>query len=114
VLKLLQIKIIFRIVGGALTICKINLVDVPEMKHLKDTKLDGQVSPTGEICVFGPILFSGYFANKKATEECLDKDGWFHTGDICRIMPGDKGLKIIDRKKRFLSSIKGSILRLVN
>lgn len=96
--------------GGAITNCKIKLVDVPEMNYHKNTELNGQISPTGEICIFGPILFNGYFANKRATEECLDKEGWFHSGDIGRIMPENKGLKIIDRKKEIFKLNQGEYI----
>lgn len=42
----------------------------------------GEVVPvgsSGEICIKGPTLMSGYIG--KTTEECFDEDGFFHTGD---------------------------------
>jgi len=96
--------------GGSLKVCKIKLVDVPEMNYHKDTLLNGEVSPTGEVCIYGPILFRGYFCNEKATSDCMDSDGWFHTGDIGRIMPHDKGLKIIDRKKEIFKLAQGEYI----
>ena len=36
----------------------------------------------GELCIRGPYLMQGY--HKRSREECLDADGWFHTGDLVR------------------------------
>jgi long-chain acyl-CoA synthetase len=95
--------------GGCVAAVKFKLVDIPELRYDSKTLLDGETSPSGEICIYGPLVFSGYFKNEVATKEAL-KDGWFYTGDIGRVMPFNRGLKIIDRKKEIFKLSQGEYI----
>ncbi len=55
----------------------------------------------GEICVKGPNLFPGYYKNEEATAEVIDEEGWFHTGDLGKIHPGEV-MQIMGREKNML------------
>jgi len=63
----------------------------------------------GEILMKGPSLMMGYYKNPEATAEVIDKDGWFHTGDIGKIVEG-RFLKITDRKKEIFKSSAGKYI----
>jgi len=47
--------------------------------------ITGEDLPTGgkgEICVRTPVMMKGYYNMPQETAELMDKDGWFHTGDL--------------------------------
>lgn len=65
-----------------------------------------KLAADGEILARGPNIMMGYYKNQQATDDVIDKDGWFHTGDIGEMVEG-KYLKIIERKKELYKTSGG-------
>lgn len=60
----------------------------------------------GEILVRGANVMLGYFKNPEATAAVLDKDGWYHTGDL-GIIDEDGFIYIRGRSKNMLLGASG-------
>ncbi len=65
-----------------------------------------KLAEDGEICCKGSNVMMGYYKRPDLTAECIDSDGWFHTGDI-GIFEEGKFLKITDRKKEIFKTSGG-------
>lgn len=87
---------------------------------LKDGARTGTVGPVlpgvelkfsadGEILVRGPGVMMGYYNRPDRTSEVIDAEGWFHTGDIGRMID-DKYLQITDRKKEIFKTSGGKYI----
>lgn len=96
--------------GGVLRVNEFKLANRRELNYHSETLLDGELSPTGEVCCRGLNVFSGYFLDKEKTSEAFDSDGWLKTGDVGRILPNGKGLKIIDRVKEIFKLSQGEYI----
>ena len=59
-----------------------------------------------EILMKGPSLMMGYYKDQEMTDAAIDKDGWFHTGDIGMLLEHNI-LKITDRKKEIFKLSTG-------
>jgi long-chain acyl-CoA synthetase len=65
-----------------------------------------KIAEDGEILTRGHNVMKGYYLRDDLTNESIDKDGWFYTGDIGEILPGNF-LKITDRKKEIFKTAGG-------
>lgn len=68
------------------------------LKVIDDQGTELPLGERGELCIKGPQIMKGYWNKPEATEEVLDAEGWFKSGDIAVIDP-DGFVRIVDRKK---------------
>lgn len=59
----------------------------------------------GELLIRGPQVMMGYWRNDAANEECMEPDGFFHTGDVAlwkKDKLGRQRWSLVDRKKELI------------
>lgn len=69
-----------------------------EVRVVDDDGNDVPVGTPGEEISRGPNVFVGYLKAREITDNVLDDEGWFHSGDIC-VMDEKHNIHIIGRKK---------------
>ncbi len=69
-----------------------------DIRLLDDAGKDVPAGQSGEVCVKGPQVMSGYWNQPKANAQAFTADGYFRTGDIGEL-DAQGFLKIVDRKK---------------
>lgn len=73
-----------------------------------EVKIDSndQQNVPGEILARGLNVMLGYYKNEETTRETLDKDGWYHTGDL-GLMDAEGNVFIKGRSKNMLLGSNG-------
>ena len=66
-----------------------------------EMKLIDEEDGVGEIAIRGHNVMKGYYTRPDATEESIDSDGWFKTGDLAKV-DEDGYFFIVDRKKELI------------
>ena len=69
-----------------------------QFKVINDDGQELAQGEIGELCIKGPQVMKGYWQRPEATDEVIDADGWFKTGDI-GVIQEDGYIRIVDRKK---------------
>jgi acyl-CoA synthetase (AMP-forming)/AMP-acid ligase II len=55
----------------------------------------------GELWIRGPQIMKGYLGQPEETAACLDREGWYHSGDVGYV-DGDGYFFIVDRTKELI------------
>lgn len=76
--------------------------------HRMEVRIDSTdpLNIIGEILVRGTNVMLGYYKNDEATAAVLDKDGWYHTGDL-GVIDVDGNIFIKGRSKNMLLGANG-------
>lgn len=67
---------------------------------------DDPENVAGELVCRGINVMKGYYKNQEATDAVIDKDGWFHTGDLAT-MAADGHIFVRGRSKNMLLGPNG-------
>lgn len=77
------------------------------VKHMEVKVLsDAPENVAGELVCRGINVMKGYYKNQEATDAVIDKDGWFHTGDLAT-MAADGHIFVKGRSKNMLLGPNG-------
>ncbi|CEJ03052.1 hypothetical protein RMCBS344292_17043 [Rhizopus microsporus] len=86
-----------RIIDGSVGVLLSNMT----ARIVDDNGKDVPAGERGELWLKGPNVMKGYINNPEATAECIDSEGYFHTGDIA-IQDKNGHFFIVDRIKELI------------
>ncbi|CEI85554.1 hypothetical protein RMCBS344292_00015 [Rhizopus microsporus] len=86
-----------RIIDGSVGVLLSNMT----ARIVDDNGKDVPVGERGELWLKGPNVMKGYINNPEATAECIDSEGYFHTGDIA-VQDKNGHFYIVDRIKELI------------
>jgi long-chain acyl-CoA synthetase len=67
------------------------------------------IAEDGEVLCKGPNIMMGYYKSPELTAEVINKEGWFHTGDVGLIEPEGQ-LRLTGRKKEIFKTSFGKYI----
>jgi len=74
-----------------------------DTRVVDDDGAEVEADEPGELLMRGPVVTPGYWGDPESTDEAIDADGWFHTGDIVRV--DEEGyFYVVGRKKEMFIS----------
>ncbi len=88
---------------------KLNSIGMPlpktevKIAHLEFPDQSMPIKVEGEICLRGPQVMQGYWNRADETAKVMDKDGYFHTGDV-GYMDEEGYVFIVDRIKDMINA----------
>jgi acyl-CoA synthetase (AMP-forming)/AMP-acid ligase II len=85
--------------GSAGKIVPSTEVKIVEVESGRDAELP--VGKEGELWIRGPQIMKGYLNRPQETADSIDRDGWYHTGDVGYV-DEDGYFFIVDRTKELI------------
>jgi acyl-CoA synthetase (AMP-forming)/AMP-acid ligase II len=82
-------------IGRVVPNTEVKIVDVDTAQEVVGT------SREGELWIRGPQIMKGYLNRPQETADCIDREGWYHTGDVGYV-DADGYFFIVDRTKELI------------
>lgn len=81
-------------IGKVVPSTEVKIIDI-------DTGAEVARGQAGELLIRGPQIMKGYLNRPQETADCIDGDGWYHTGDVGYVDDED-WFYIVDRTKELI------------